>query len=56
MNCAKTAEPIEMPFGTWTQVGPWKYVLDGDVHWHHLANAIEPSMSCSDAAFLMKLL
>ena len=27
--CAKTAEPIEMPFGLWTRVGPRKYVLDG---------------------------
>jgi len=23
---AKTAEPIEMPFGLWTQVGPRKHV------------------------------
>jgi len=26
---AKTAEPIEMPFGFWTRVGPRKHVLDG---------------------------
>jgi len=26
---AKTAEPIEMPFGMWTQVGPRNHVLDG---------------------------
>jgi len=26
---AKTAEPIEMPFGVWTRVGPKKHVLDG---------------------------
>jgi len=26
---AKTAEPIEMPFGLWTRVGPRKHVLDG---------------------------
>jgi len=25
----KTAEPIEMPFGLWTRVGPRKHVLDG---------------------------
>ena len=25
---AKTAEPIEMPFGLWTQVGPRNHVLD----------------------------
>jgi len=52
MSCAKTAEPIEMPFGIWTRMGPRKYVLDGDVHWHRLANAIEPSMSCSNVDFL----
>jgi len=27
---AKTAEPIEMPFGLWAQVGPKNHVLDGD--------------------------
>jgi len=26
---AKTAEPIETPFGVWTRVGPRKHVLDG---------------------------
>jgi len=26
---AKTAEPIEMPFGFWTWVGPVSHVLDG---------------------------
>jgi len=25
----KTAEPIEMPYGFWTWVGPMKHVLDG---------------------------
>ena len=29
VNCAKTAEPIEVPFGFWTRVGPRKHVLDG---------------------------
>ena len=29
MSCAKTAEPIEMPFGLWTRDGPRKHVLDG---------------------------
>jgi len=29
VSCAKTAEPIEMPFGTWARVGPWNHVLDG---------------------------
>jgi len=30
VNCAKMAEPIEMPFELWTLVGPRKHVLDGD--------------------------
>ena len=29
MSLAKTAEPIEMPFGLWTLVGQRKHVLDG---------------------------
>jgi len=31
MSWAKTGEPIEMPFGVWTRVGPRKHVL-GAVH------------------------
>jgi len=27
--CAKTAEPIEMPFGLWARMGPRDHVLDG---------------------------
>ena len=27
--CAKTAEPIEMPFGFWARIGPRDHVLDG---------------------------
>jgi len=30
VNPAKTAQPIEIPFGVWTQVGPRNHVLDGD--------------------------
>jgi len=26
VNCAKLAEPIEMPFGLWTRLGPRKHV------------------------------
>jgi len=26
--CAKTAEPIEMPFGLWARMGPRNHVLD----------------------------
>ena len=27
VSCAKTAEPVEMPFGVWTRVGPRNHVL-----------------------------
>jgi len=30
MSPTKMAEPIEMLFGLWTQVGPRNHVLDGD--------------------------
>jgi len=43
-SCAKMAEPIKMPFGLWTRVGPRKHVLHGAVHYHNLANASEPSI------------
>jgi len=29
VNPAKTAEPMKMPFGVWTQVGPMNHMLDG---------------------------
>jgi len=29
VNCTKMAEPVEVPFGVWTQVGPVKHVLGG---------------------------
>jgi len=29
VNCAKTAEPIEIPFVLWTWMGPRNHVLDG---------------------------
>ena len=29
VSCAKTAEPIEMPFGVWTRVCSRKHLLDG---------------------------
>ena len=48
----KTAEPIEMPFGARTRVGPSKHVLDWGAHWRHLVNELEPSMCGGDAAFL----
>jgi len=46
------AKSIEMLFGLWTLVGPRKHVLDGDAHWCHLANTVEPSMCGGDAVFL----
>jgi len=55
MSPANTTELIEMSFGMRTLVGPRKHVLDGDAHWHNLANTIEPSMCASDAAFLSLL-
>ena len=53
MSCAKTAEPIEIPFGLWTWVVPRKHLLDGDAHWCLLSNTIESSMCGGDAAFLL---
>jgi len=29
LSSAKTAEPIEMPFGFWTRLGPGNHILDG---------------------------
>jgi len=52
VNCAKTAEPIEMPFWVWTRVGQRKQVLDEGTDWCHLANTIKPSMCGSNVAFL----
>jgi len=48
VRCAKTAEPIEMPFEMLIMMGPRKHVP----HWCHLANTIEPSMCGSSVAFL----
>ena len=50
VTAAKTAEPIEMPFGLYTRVGP-KHVLNEGAHWRRLANTSEPSMCGGDAAF-----
>ena len=48
MNCAKTAEPIEMP----SQVGPRNHVLDGGYTLAHLGNMTEAFMCGGDVAFL----
>jgi len=37
----KRAEPIKMPFGMWTPVGPSKHYYTGS-YWRNLANMIEP--------------
>jgi len=50
---AKTAEPIEMPFGMWIKVCPSKYVLRRGARCRHPANKIEPSMCSGDAVFLL---
>jgi len=49
VSCAKMAEPIEMPFGLRTQVGPRKQVLLGGAQWCILANTIEPTVFSSPA-------
>ena len=52
MSGAKTAELIEMSFGTWTWVRPRKHILDGGAHWRYLVNTIEWCICGGDAAFL----
>ena len=42
---AKTAEPIELPFG----VGPRNRV-DKGAHWHHLANAVKRWCAAAESA------
>jgi len=36
VSCAKTADPIEVSFAMWTQVGPRKHLLDRGAHWRHM--------------------
>jgi len=38
---AKTAEPIELPFGMASEVRLVNRVLGGRAHWRHLANTVE---------------
>jgi len=49
---AEVAEPIEMPFGLSTRVGPRKHVLGESAHWRHLLNNIKPFMCGGDAVLL----
>jgi len=51
VNCAKTAEPIEMPFLLLTRLNPVNHVLDGDTYGRQLANTIERSTCSSDAGY-----
>jgi len=55
------AEPIDLPFGLWTQVGRRKHKLNhirhvapicshGRAHWRHVASTTEPSVCGGDAA------
>jgi len=60
VSCAKTAEPIDLPFVLWTWVGRRKHKFNrirqmapmcphGRAHWRHLANTSEPSVCGGDA-------
>jgi len=59
VSCAKTAEPIDLPFGLWTRVGQKKQKFNrirqvaamcrhAKTHWCHLANTTEPSVCGGD--------
>jgi len=50
VNCAKIAEPIEMPFGLWNLVGLKEACAIWGAHTRNLTNTIEPSICGSDAA------
>ena len=55
---AKTAEPIEMLFGTWPRVGPRKLkepCKHGAAYLRNMANTIEPAICGGDAAYLSNL-
>ena len=51
MSCARTAEPIDLPFGLWTRWagGSTRSIELGKAQWRHLANTIEPSVCGGDA-------
>jgi len=56
VNLQKTAEPIKMLHGMWTQVGQRKHVLDGSARLRHVpwrirlnrpyAAVMQPSVNC----------
>jgi len=60
VSCARTAEPIDLPFGLWTPVGRRKHkfsrirhvapmCVHEKAHWRHLANTVEPFVCGGDA-------
>jgi len=65
VSSAETAEPIDLPFGLWTQVSKRKPKFNrirqlvpvyphGSAHWRYLANTIEPSV-CGGNAVLCQI-
>jgi len=65
VNCAKTAESIDLPFGLWTRVGRRKHKFNrirqvapmcahGRAYWRHMANTTEPSV-CDDDVSLCQI-
>jgi len=65
VSCAKTAEPVDLPFWLWTRVSRRKHKFNrirqvapmcphGMAHWRHVVNTIEPSV-CGDDAVLRQI-
>ena len=48
---AKTAEPIELPFGTVSGMDVRKTVLDWRAHWRHLASTVERLCAATMSGF-----
>ena len=44
VSYAKMGEPIKMPFGLWSRMGPSKHVLHWGAHCCNLVNTIELSV------------
>jgi len=66
VSSAKTAEPIDLPFGLWTQMGRRMHKFNrirqlasicphGSTHCRHLANTNEPSVYGGDAPYVKLL-
>jgi len=62
VSCAKTAEPIDLPFGLWTPLGRRMHkfnrirqVAPMCPHCRHLASRIEPSVCGGDAPYVKLL-